>query len=159
MTHMCLALASGWEAWREGEVGWIPGDRVVNSGSFPHIKTQKESHAIKTQRLARSAPSRELEVPWAVSLWHKRAGVATNQSPVSGWIWTNESGPLCLARRWMLSPGSGWPWSRWSANSRPRVWCPGDSGGRRMWPRPAGWGPSWTSSVSPGWPSTETDSL
>ena len=29
MTHMCLALASGWEAWREGEVGWIPGDRVV----------------------------------------------------------------------------------------------------------------------------------
>ena len=30
-----------------------------------------------------------------MSLWHKSAGVATNQSTVSGWIWTNESADLC----------------------------------------------------------------
>ena len=34
---------------------------------------------IKTQRKARNAPGRWLWVPWAVSLWHKRAGVVTTQ--------------------------------------------------------------------------------
>ena len=31
-----------------------------------------------------------------MSLWHKRAGVATNESAVSGGIWTKERSPLCL---------------------------------------------------------------
>ena len=35
------------------------------------------SYAIKNQRKARNAPSRGIWVPWAGSLWHKRAGVAT----------------------------------------------------------------------------------
>ena len=35
------------------------------------------TYAIKNQWKARNAPSRGLWVPWAGSLWHKRAGVAT----------------------------------------------------------------------------------
>ena len=29
--------------------------------------------------------------------WRSNAVISTNQSTVSGWIWTNESAPLCLA--------------------------------------------------------------
>ena len=41
------------------------------------IKTQKARNALKEKSLP---PCRELFVPWAVSLWHKRAGVSSYES-------------------------------------------------------------------------------
>ena len=46
-------------------------------------------YAIKNQRKARNAPSRGLWVPWAGSLWHKRAGVATLWATHFITIWYN----------------------------------------------------------------------
>ena len=31
MTHMCFALARGWEAGKEGEVGWRPGKSELST--------------------------------------------------------------------------------------------------------------------------------
>ena len=35
-------------------------------------------------------------MPWPVSLWRSNIMIPTNQSTVSGGIWTNERSPLCL---------------------------------------------------------------
>ena len=57
--------------------------RVEHSRYEIHIET------LWKQRKARNAPSRELWVPWAGSLWHKRAGVVTLWATHFITIWNN----------------------------------------------------------------------
>ena len=88
----------GGQAQKVGGIIILLRTAPMYNRSFPCMEATYP-YAIETQRKARNAPSRGLWVTWAGSLWHKRAGVVTNdlnQSEHSIWgLSTNESSPLC----------------------------------------------------------------
>ena len=63
-------------------------------------------YAMKHQQKARNAPSKRLWMPWAVSLWHKRAGTASlpikifhHYEAFDQWERSNvRAGPMTLSR-------------------------------------------------------------
>ena len=71
-------------------------------------------YTIKTQRKVRNAPCRGLWVPWAGSLWHKRAGVATQRSRPIRAQYLDGSQPMqweCSTLKFLLknfSPANIW---------------------------------------------------